>query len=953
MQLISGRPLHRAQAEMSLFEKVRVIQQVAEALHTAHKQGLIHRDIKPSNIMVERTPEGGFHPYVMDFGLARETSGDQSRSGIIEGTPRYMAPEQARGDTKHLDRRTDVYALGVTLYELLVGRAPYETQGDMDTLLAVIAAEPTPLRRVDGQIPADLEAVTLKCLEKEQSARYDSAKALAEDLGRYLDGEPVQARHIGLGQRLLRRARKHKPLVALAGALFLSLLGLVAYGTRVRIVAAERERAAEEQAKIAQSVGQQIGQMEWLLRSARQLPLHDLGREKQKVRERMKGLQRELGQRAGVTEGPLHYALGRGHLALHEYDAALSELEASLSRGHAGPEVHYALGLVLGKLYERGMYEVRLSGSGEWAEKQRRGLVPKYLEPAIESLQRSRAQKVDAPRYLEAQIKYYQGDYEGAWQEAEAAYGDAGWLYEALKLQGDIGYERALRARDSGKYEEAEKQFGSAVRKYEEASRIGASDSEVYEGLAEAWVRQIEMAMQRGQSPEEAYRRAKEASERASEAERERVGGKLKRGYAALMTMATLGSGQSTAERVKECMTATEGVLEAEPDNPYARDVAAGCYAFSADAAQARGEDPEPLYRKAIGLLEPAVKKHPHFLWGLNDLAGLYIAIGALLQARGQGAANDMLSMAIEYEKTAIAMDSTYTMAYANSLIARSKLLSGMSVDSAWKDILNESDRDYARCIEVNKEFPLCHANYILVYGRASERAELGGGEVSGLVERVERARAALGKAGDGMLDVCQYTALAQLSQARWEVKQKREATEALMRHEEAVKRCLGVSGKDAMCRTLWAQSEWVKAEGASEGEVWKRLKEAERKAREATESPEVYGESWWTLAETQRLEQEQAKSETEREALGRGLRESLKGCYRVNAGHGRCHGTAGLVALSAAKEAKEAGERRERAAEAVRELEAALRSDGLLQRVYGGALTEAQNLARSAAGGR
>jgi len=151
------------------------------------------------------------------------------------------------------------------------------------------------------------------------------------------------------------------------------------------------------------------------------------------------------------------------------------------------------------------------------------------------------------------------------------------------------------------------------VRKYEEASRIGASDSEVYEGLAEAWVRQIEMAMQRGQSPEEAYRRAKEASERASEAERERVGGKLKRGYAALMTMATLGSGQSTAERVKECMTATEGVLEAEPDNPYARDVAAGCYAFSADAAQARGEDPEPLYRKAIGLLEPAVKKHPHF----------------------------------------------------------------------------------------------------------------------------------------------------------------------------------------------------------------------------------------------------------------------------------------------------------------------------------------------------
>ncbi|MBL9002866.1 MAG: protein kinase, partial [Myxococcales bacterium] len=237
--------------------------------------------------MVERQADGGFHPYVMDFGLARETSGDQSRSGIIEGTPRYMAPEQARGDTKHLDRRTDVYALGVTLYELLVGRAPYEANGDMDTLLAVIAQEPTPLRRVDGEIPADLEAITLKCLEKEQSARYDSAKALAEDLGRYLDGEPVRARHIGLGQRLWRRARKHKPLVALAVSLFLSLVGLVTYGIRTRIAAAERERAAQEQAKLAQSLGQEIAQMEWLLRSARQLPLHNVGTEKQKVRQRM------------------------------------------------------------------------------------------------------------------------------------------------------------------------------------------------------------------------------------------------------------------------------------------------------------------------------------------------------------------------------------------------------------------------------------------------------------------------------------------------------------------------------------------------------------------------------------------------------------------------------------------------------------------------------------------
>src|SRR5262249_11094520 len=125
MQLIAGQPLHLAQQEMSLHDKVRVIQLVAEALHAAHRQGLIHRDIKPGNILIERTENGELHPYVMDFGLARDVSvGDHSRSGMVEGTPRYMSPEQARGDTKLLDRRTDIFSLGVTLYELLSGQTP-------------------------------------------------------------------------------------------------------------------------------------------------------------------------------------------------------------------------------------------------------------------------------------------------------------------------------------------------------------------------------------------------------------------------------------------------------------------------------------------------------------------------------------------------------------------------------------------------------------------------------------------------------------------------------------------------------------------------------------------------------------------------------------------------------------------------------------------------------------
>ena len=354
MQLINGKPLQTAHLEMSLFEKVRIIQQVSEALNVAHRQGLIHRDIKPSNIMVERTADGKFLPYVMDFGLARETAGSEhSRSGAIEGTPRFMSPEQARGDTKHLDRRTDVYSLGATLYELLVGRSPYEAVGAMDLLLAVLTTEPKPLRVVDPNIPVDLEAVTLKCLEKEPSARYDSAKALAEDLGRYLDGEPVLARRMGLTQRLYRKARRHKALVSLGAALLVSLLGLFTYGIRNRLATRERERLAQQQAELAQRLGQEISKMEWLLRSARQLPLHNLDREKIIVRKRMAQLQSELAGYGATSQGLGHYALGRGHLALHEYPQALVQLQQSIQQGNHSADVHYALGFVLGSTSSR------------------------------------------------------------------------------------------------------------------------------------------------------------------------------------------------------------------------------------------------------------------------------------------------------------------------------------------------------------------------------------------------------------------------------------------------------------------------------------------------------------------------------------------------------------------------------------------------------------------------
>ncbi len=950
MQLISGKPLHIAQHEMSLFEKVQVIQQVADAMHAAHRQGLIHRDIKPSNIMVERTSDGKFHPYVMDFGLARETAGsDQSRSGIIEGTPRFMAPEQARGDTKHLDRRTDVYALGVTLYEILAGRSPYDGSVDIDILLAVLTVEPKPLRSVDATIPPDLEAITLKCLEKEQAARYDSAKALADDLKRFIDGEPVQARRIGLFQRLYRRARKHKALVGLGTALLLSLLGLLGYGLRTRLQTMERERQAQKQAELAQRLGQEISQMEWLLRSARQLPLHDLEREKGIIRRRMQRLQEELSSYGGLGKGLGHYALGRGHLALHEYPQALKALLAAQDSGNVSADVHYALGLVLGKHYEQAMYEARLSGGGDWAEKRLLELRPRYLLPAIESLQKSRALASDTPGYLEAMIAFYRRDYDGALQKAKAAVQDAPWLYEAEKLQGDIHLERALAARDSGKDDDAKREFGSSVAHYQAAAKIGQSDGEVYEGLAEAWVRQVEMAATRGQPTEEAYAAAIETSDKISATEPASTAGPLKKAYAALLTMAISGSGTSSVERVQKCMLEAQAVLAKEPENPYASDVAAGCNAFAADSAQGRGEDPEPLFRRAIALLEPAIARAPYFLWGINDLASTYLAYASYLQLHGHPETRNYFGKAISFQKKAMSLDDNYLIAKQNALYTIYRMVMIAQTQVEMDELLKQADALYGSCIDKNNQFQQCNINYLAVYIRATQRLSFAQKDIDSRLERARQTLERTRKIGGSFLDLEQNAALFHVLDAQEKLLRRQDAATALLAAEQTIKTCLGMNGQDAMCRTLAAQRLWL---DATLGELVKQptraaLLQALDKALDATKSPETYPDAWQTVAETylRLLRSDEGKAKQRAEWLLAGKAATAK-VFAVNPNHALGLATLGELELWSARSQPDASLKLTAAEAARKALTQAVQSDPLLTGRLGPLLLEARKLA-------
>jgi tRNA A-37 threonylcarbamoyl transferase component Bud32 len=224
----------------SFKESAKLLAEVADALQYAHSLGVVHRDVKPSNIMIQRagsvsdgptepvanaSGSSEMKPVLMDFGLAKRDAGEITMTidGQILGTPAYMSPEQARGDAHKIDGRSDVNSLGVILYQLLTNELPF--RGNKAMLLhQVLHDEPAAPRALNDKIPRDLETIALKAMAKEPGRRYGSAKEMAEDLRRWLAGEPILARPVGAVERLWRWSKRKPALATANAAVFLAMI---------------------------------------------------------------------------------------------------------------------------------------------------------------------------------------------------------------------------------------------------------------------------------------------------------------------------------------------------------------------------------------------------------------------------------------------------------------------------------------------------------------------------------------------------------------------------------------------------------------------------------------------------------------------------------------------------------------------------------------------------------
>jgi serine/threonine-protein kinase len=936
MQYIDGRSLGELCEELTLAEKVRLIRDVARAIHAAHRSGLVHRDLKPGNILLARDEGGEVHPYVVDFGLAMAADdASLSRTGMISGTPGYISPEQAQGFP--FDRRTDVYSLGVVLYELIAGFPPFAGGNLARILVQLVQEEAKPLRLAAPGTPEDLGTIVAKCLEKDPVRRYDSARELAEDLDRFLDGEPIRARPAGWRYRAGKRLRKHRTLALVSAAAVLALLLLGAFSLRAQWQARER-------AELAQAFGQRIGSFKTSMEYVATQPLHDITPYKRQLREEMDWIRAEMKRLGPVAEGPGHFALGQGDLVLHQDGPAREHLRRAWRAGERGAEVAAALGLAYGRAYERALADAGRSPSSSEEETRREEAERTYRQPAVAYLRQALAggRQGSGPSSLGGVIAFYEGRYD----DALAAAGRDPAAPQAAQLAAKVYVAQASAASRAGHYEEAFPRFARAAAAYARLIAARPSDPDLYAEDCERREREIEAASSLADVPEPQVRAAVAACDRALAVDPGltralvheaglywRLGEqKLKRGtdpapdlgagirlaerataldpgdvqgynYLAvshrLLAQWKLGRGNDARGDIDAGIDAARRAVALQPEMPSAHASLGTAWIVRAQDQQRRGADPRAALAQAVASYQEAGALNPKSLPAFIGLGNAWKITSELESAQGVDPSASVGKAVAALERAAALNPRSAPIHnnLGNAHLTLGEYLLDRGADP--RQALDRAAASYRHAIELKPDYPLARYNLAYTWRSLAEALLDEGRDPRPALVPGDAALTEAQRLNPEDADTFLEIARMRLVAARWRQRQRQDMAADLGAAEAALARGEALNPRQ----------------------------------------PDVL----YTEGLVARLRAEAVAGAAERAALVRTGLERVGKALAVNAGEGRYLALRGLFESMAARAEADPGRRQEGARRAVASLEAALKANPLLQREYGPALATAR----------
>jgi serine/threonine-protein kinase len=989
MQWIDGKSLRDAAPEMTLEDKVHVVRKVAEAVHDAHGHGLIHRDLKPSNIMVERTEQGRWWPYVLDFGIARDV--DAAADGHIAGTPAFMAPEQAAG--RAVDRRTDVYGLGATLFALVTGRPPAESATSMLRETTLTTVDGT--RKQTQRIPDDLATILLKCLERQPERRYLSAAAVAEDLRRFLEHEPIAARPHSVLYRARKRLRKSRTLAAVIA------IAVVAVGVLsvLAISTMRARREAERRVAIAQKFGEEVGRLEALTRRAFTAPRHDIRREREQILARAAAITEEAKKLGGSAPAQAAHAVGRVHLALRDEAAARTELENAWRGGARTPEVGYALGLALARLYRRGLEETARIPDEHDRDRARAELRRTLRDPALEHLAAARGLELESPAYVEGVIAFVEGDHALAITKANEAAAQTPSMYEAHELVGDALRARAVDAKWRGAYEDAAKDLAAADEAFLRAAAFAPSDPAVLRGLCRerdaandladetltleladvdraiepcVWaaevdpgatdplVRQAEILTgsaeflwnRRGVDPRPLIERALAAADAARAIDEGLARAELARARAVwLRGRHAWERGESPEASFIEANRAFERAIALDPRLVVAYGEQCFFLKERADWEWERGVDPLPTLREAIAIAERGAKVDPEATGPVFNLATVWQRIGDWEAERG-GDPVPALSHSIEAFERLMKLNPRNASAANNLGLAFDtrayyRLEHG---DAAGEEDFDRAAAAYQTVLALRGDAIALNNLGFLATTRARHLARLGQDPRPAVAEGVTFLERSLAANPDEPMAYFN-TADLKLTEAEWLLERGDDPREALARVRLATtasnqrrsgKPDVDVLAYEAESWTL--EARYAMAQQASPASALAKAEEVLARAEKGT--PTVY-----TLASRVRLQRAKAEHLASRgdlaearAALARGVR-AVEALAALDRGSPETRRMTGELALIDARTSPTPAARRAAASRAVTELESAIAANRFLERRIAPLLADARRL--------